>query len=117
MDDWLLIGFFDYSSAMSQKAGILRHEETLNPKLYTLETNPNPFNQTIDIRFKLKVEGQIKLAMYDITGREIAVLAEGYYLAGAHQVVWNASMVVSGMYFARLTAGDLTLTQKILLVK
>ena len=79
--------------------------------------SPNPFNPATVVSFELRDADFIKLAVFDITGRETARLAEGSYSAGEHKVEWEASAAPSGIYFARLTAGDLKMTRKILLVK
>ncbi len=79
--------------------------------------NPNPFNPTTALSFKLQTASEIILAIYDVSGREMEHLIEGYYPSGTHQVVWDASSMASGVYFARLEAGDMVQTQKLLLVK
>ncbi len=78
---------------------------------------PNPFNASTALSFKLQTAGYIKLAVYDISGREIALLAEGLFPAGTHQAEWDASGMGSGVYFAKLTADNTVHTQKLLLVK
>ena len=78
---------------------------------------PNPFNPSTVISFELRDAGLVKLAVYDIKGREVSRLADGFYPAGTHQAVWDASAVASGVYFARLEAGDLVQTRKMLLIK
>jgi len=57
------------------------------------------------------------LAVYDISGREVKVLAEGFYPAGTHLVEWDAAGLPSGVYFARLQVGGEARTTKMLLVK
>ncbi len=78
---------------------------------------PNPFNASTALSFKLQAASNIKLAIYDIAGRKVALLAEGYYPAGTHQAVWDASKVASGVYFARLEGGGLEKTRKLLLLR
>ena len=97
----------------------VKDKKTQNsPDGFKLQQNyPNPFNQKTDIRYQLQAASQIKLAVFDIAGREAAVLAEGLYPAGTHQIVWDASEMSNGVYFARLKAGSVTETRKMLLVK
>lgn len=78
---------------------------------------PNPFNQTTDIRYQLQAASNIKLAVYDVSGREAAVLAQGFYPAGERRAVFDAAGLSSGVYFARLYAGGSQYTQKLLLMK
>ncbi len=82
-----------------------------------LNSSPNPFNASTALSFKLQAASNVTLAVYDISGREVAVLAQGFYPAGAHQAEWEASKMASGVYFARLRAEGVCLTRKILLVK
>ncbi len=82
-----------------------------------LSVSPNPFNSSTAISFELQAASNVKLAVYDVSGREVEILAEGFYPAGAHQAVWEASGMASGVYFARLRAGSEVKTVKLLLVK
>ncbi len=82
-----------------------------------LSVSPNPFNASTALSFKLQAASNIKLAVYDIAGREVAVLAQGFYPAGAHRMVWDAYNASSGIYFVKLTAGKSVQTQKLLLLK
>ncbi len=86
-------------------------------QITNLAAAPNPFNASTALSFKLQAASNAKLAVYDVSGREVGVLAEGLYPAGVHQTVWDASSMASGVYFARLSAGDMTQTRKMLLVK
>ncbi len=88
------------------------------PAAYALEpVYPNPFNPTAVISFELRAASEIKLAVYDIAGREIEVLGAGCWGLGKYSVVWDASSQSSGVYFVRLETKDFTQTQKMLLVK
>ncbi len=85
---------------------------------FSLSQNyPNPFNASTVASFELRDASDVKLIVYDISGREIARLVDGWLPAGAHQAVWDASGAASGVYFARLSAGDAHLTEKLLLIK
>ena len=84
-------------------------------KLYN--PSPNPFNPVTVIGFEMRVAGFVKLMVYDIQGREVAKLVEGYKGAGNHEVIFDGSELSSGIYFARLEAGGYVKTQKMLLVK
>ncbi len=78
---------------------------------------PNPFNPTTTISFTLPQAGKTHLSVFDITGREVAVLANGWYNSGVHKVAFNGSGLASGIYFYKLTADDFSATRKMVLVR
>ena len=83
---------------------------------------PNPFNPETEIRFTLAVAGSVRLAVFDVTGRRIAVLAEGVRAAGAHHVAWQGRddagrAVPSGSYYVRLETTTGSDTRKVMLLK
>ena len=88
------------------------------PKDYALDQNyPNPFNPVTTIKFALPKSSPVKLVIYDITGREVAVLVNGSLPAGYHSVQWDARNVPSGMYIYRITAGSFTQTKRMMVIK
>lgn len=88
------------------------------PSEFSLGQNyPNPFNPSTGISFNLPEVSNVTLAVFDVTGREVARLAQGSYSAGTHQVTWNAQDMASGIYFYRLEASNFTATRKMVLVK
>ncbi len=78
---------------------------------------PNPFNPQTSLTFSLPEAGKVSLVVYDLQGREVARLVEGWVEAGVHQSVFDASNLSSGVYFARMHAADFTQIQKLLLLK
>jgi photosystem II stability/assembly factor-like uncharacterized protein len=78
---------------------------------------PNPFNPTTSVKFTIATRSFATLKVYDIAGREIATLFEGNAEPGEHQASWNAANAPSGVYFARLTAGGVSESRKMILVK
>jgi hypothetical protein len=79
---------------------------------------PNPFNPTTTIDFSLAEKSKVLLKVYDILGREAALLLNGEFAAGKmHQVKFDASRLPSGMYFYRLEAGKNLLVRKLVLIK
>ncbi|MEX0685343.1 MAG: T9SS type A sorting domain-containing protein [Balneolales bacterium] len=89
----------------------------LPAKLKLTKNYPNPFNPITKIRYELPEAGVVRLAVYDLLGREVAVLASGSREAGIHQVSWDARAAASGMYIYRLEAYGRTLTGKMTLIK
>jgi hypothetical protein len=88
------------------------------PSEYCLHQNyPNPFNPTTSIVFDLPTESKVHLAVYNLLGEEVAVLAEGTYDAGSYKVDFNAKGLPTGLYFCKLTANNFTQTNKLILVE
>lgn len=88
------------------------------PKGFTLEQNyPNPFNPSTKIRFSIPSRGFVKLAVYDISGREVGVLNSGEMNAGIYVADVDASRLSSGVYFYRLSTEKFSDTKKMIIVK
>lgn len=84
---------------------------------FNMAISPNPFNPITNISYNLLEAGNISLIIYNVAGREVAKLADGFYASGEHSITFNASALSSGIYFAKLSAGNFQQTQKILLIK
>ncbi len=78
---------------------------------------PNPFNPSTQVSFSLPADEYVRLSAYDVGGREVAMIFEGAQSVGEHSYTWNASNLPSGVYYIRLQAGHLTISQKAILVK
>jgi hypothetical protein len=88
------------------------------PDKYELMQNyPNPFNPSTKISFAIPKEGNVKLIVYDINGKETVLLVNGRMNAGTHQITWNASGISSGVYFYKIETSDFTDVKKMILVK
>lgn len=98
-------------------------EELSVPDGYSLRQNyPNPFNPATSILYSVPVDGDLKLAVYDVLGRELRVLVNEYRYAGDVIVEWdgrdgNGKEVPTGVYFYRLVAGHVQQTKKMLIVR
>ncbi len=93
-------------------------EEILIPSAFTIQQNyPNPFNPTTTIRYDLPEAGYVSMTIYNISGRKVAELVDGWHEAGYHDVVFDASECVSGIYFCHIEAGELSAVRKIVLIK
>ena len=87
-----------------------------------LRSRPNPLDARATISFTLARPGHVRLAVYDVAGREIAVLADGPKLAGDHEALWDRScsdgrMAGAGVYFGRLVTTDESRTIKLVVGK
>ena len=88
------------------------------PNQFMLEQNyPNPFNPTTKIDYQLPAVNHVNLTVFDVLGREIAVLVNETQQAGKHEIEWNAADYPSGVYFYKLTSGSYSKTKKMMLVK
>jgi hypothetical protein len=89
----------------------------LYPSSFNLSAFPNPFNPSTTLSFTLPQTGSVRLAVYDILGREVKLLQEGIVEAGEYAVTFDGSDLSSGIYFARLESTGMVKTQKLLLLK
>jgi hypothetical protein len=93
-------------------------EQSGPPSAYSLEQNyPNPFNPNTVIGYQLSVASQADLRVYDMLGREVAVLVNGVQPAGFHSVTFGATGLASGVYLYRLRAGEYVGTRKLVLLR
>lgn len=87
-------------------------DESGLPDDFALQQNyPNPFNPSTEIGYQLAVTSEVRLAVYDLTGRLVRMLIAGEQPAGRHQMVWDGKdalgqRVASGVYLYRLVAKD-----------
>lgn len=85
---------------------------------FQLEQNyPNPFNPTTMIAFQLAKSANTTLTVYDVLGHEIDVMVNETLSAGIHRFNFDATALHSGVYFYRLTSGNMSLTRKMMLIK
>ena len=93
-------------------------QEANIPTGFALDQNyPNPFNPSTMISFSLPHSAYASLKVFDMLGREVATLVNGFTAAGSHEVQFNATNLASGVYLYKLTSGDFTQTMKMMLVK
>ena len=81
------------------------------------DSYPNPFNPTTSINYGLQNDGRVEIMIYDASGRLVEELVNQNQTAGYHSITWNASSQASGMYFAKMVAGEVIQTQKLVLLK
>ena len=112
-------GFFVHLDDVSV-AGPTSVEQTdaTIPERFGLSQNyPNPFNPTTTMEFRLPKSSHTTLKIHNALGEEVATLVDGQLSPGTFKTEWDAGDMASGMYFARLTAGQYTETRKLMLVK
>ncbi len=92
-------------------------ESKVVSEYYLGQNYPNPFNPKTSIRFELPKPTPVKLIVYDLLGKEVAVIVNQELKQGVHVVDWDASAYSSGVYFYSLEAGDYIETRKMILLK
>ncbi len=99
-------------SAFDEQGG----EEGL-PESITLSNYPNPFNPTTNVEYALPAAQRVYVAVYNMIGQEVAVLADGFAEAGVHSIRFDASGLSSGMYIYQIRTQSSVITQKMTLIK
>jgi hypothetical protein len=105
-----------YGGGDSVQVGIV-NSPSLPGEFILLRNYPNPFNAQTTIEYFLPEPRNLRLAVYDLLGREILILFDGFRAAGVHKAYLDASYLSSGVYFYRLRAGSAVVTRKMILLK
>jgi hypothetical protein len=98
------------------------HEEP-TPRHFSLsDGSPNPFRSTTSIAYSIPERTHVRLALYDILGREVRTLLSGVQEAGYHSVLWDGrsddhQVVPSGVYFCRVEAGPISAISRCVLMR
>jgi hypothetical protein len=92
-------------------------ERPIATEVALFPTFPNPFNAATTITYSLPRAGQVSLRVFDLLGREVAVLKDGFSAAGTYRIMFDGSALASGIYFARLDAGRFSETKKLVVMK
>jgi len=111
-------GLFEYSWIVT---GIGNQNGNLPDRFLLKQNYPNPFNPSTKISYQLSSNSNVKLTVYDVKGREIAVLVNEKQSAGNYEINFDSqkpgSQFSSGVYFYRLTAGEFSEVKTMMLVK
>jgi hypothetical protein len=78
---------------------------------------PNPFNASTVLTYDVIGDSRVTLTIYDIFGKVVTTLYDGFQSPGQHHVTWDASGIASGIYFCQLSASGFNLVQKLVLMK
>ena len=111
---------YDAAMALAKTTGVLGPDDHAvgAPRSFELRQNfPNPFNPSTTIQFTLHEPGHVRLAVYDVLGREIRVLVDECLEQGLHAVRWDAVRVAAGVYFSRLESGSGMQVKKMVVLK
>ena len=98
--------------------GLSREGSFSQPKTYGIsEAYPNPFNPVTSFEYTLEKDGIVQVAVYDVNGRMVSELVNGYQSAGTYPVVWDANELSSGVYMLNMITSDYSIVQKVMLIK
>jgi hypothetical protein len=112
----ILKGIDAYMQDTTAVTSVIASKST--PSYFMLEQNfPNPFNPSTIIRYQLLKQSYITLKVYDVLGREVAVLVNEEQSSGSHSAIFNAASLGSGIYFYRLTSGSNAETKKMQFIR
>lgn len=125
IDKNLVSGIYEYRLIQVDFDGNSTADHTLSsqveigiPNEFALSQNyPNPFNPTTKIDFQIPIEVMTRLVVYDISGREVAILVNEIMTPGYYTYTLNGSFLSSGVYFYRLVSGNSVITKRAVLVK
>jgi photosystem II stability/assembly factor-like uncharacterized protein len=97
---------------------LVQESNEQHPKLFALFQNyPNSFNPSTRVNYALPEDGFVSLKVFDVLGREVAMLVQEYRQAGTHQVHFDASGLSSGTYIYRIAVGRFLATKKMMVIR
>jgi len=100
-----------------QTVDVSNPQPSLPQEMMLTQNFPNPFNPQTALEFSLPRQGEVSLRIFDLLGREIETLHEGFLPAGSHRRTWDATAMPSGTYVARLSGHNATVSRKFVLIK
>jgi len=113
----------DWNWANSKRVVVRNPNAVINisgevPGSYSLSQNyPNPFNPATKIRFNLPKNSEVKLSVFDMSGKEVSVIINSALNAGEYEADWNPTGFSSGIYFYTLKTADFSETKKMIFLK
>lgn len=108
--NWVCLNFeYDYIDAVD--------ENELIPVEYSLSAYPNPFNPVTTLSFGIEKAGNVRLDIFNVAGQRVRTLGDAVYAAGYHTITFDARDLPSGIYFAKINAGNFVKTEKLVMMK
>ncbi len=123
VDAGVTVGTYTYRLKQIDFSGKFEYTHEVNvdvtsPIEYALEQNhPNPFNPSTMIKYSIAEDGFVKLAVYNLTGEEVALLVNSQQKAGRYEIDFNASNIASGVYIYRMESSNFITSKKLMLMK
>jgi hypothetical protein len=111
-------GTWNHAADFPVTATTLTSVVTDVPQAFSLEQNyPNPFNPTTNIDYSIAKSARVTLNVYTMAGTLVATLVNATLPAGTYRAQFDGSVLATGVYIYRLTAGDIVLSKKLVLLK
>ena len=108
------MGAYNWSGSSS----VGKEDNNLIPLVSQLDQNyPNPFNASTMIQFALPKEGRVSMKIFNVLGKNIATLIDGFQNAGYHKVTFDMNSFSSGIYYYQMRVGSFIETKKMILIK
>ena len=110
----------DFSPLIAAPGSELARQLKVNnevPTNYSINNYPNPFNPTTTINYQLPENGFVTVKVYDLLGKEIALLVNENKQAGYHSVTFDASRLTSGVYIYTIIVNNFIQSRKMMLLK
>ncbi len=95
----------------------VENRDSVSPKFTLRQNYPNPFNPVTTLGYSLPQAQRVSLKVYDLAGREIAVLVNGLQTAGEYSLMFDGGNLPSGVFFYKLTTGAFTAIKKMVLIR
>jgi hypothetical protein len=92
-------------------------DNTVPLKFGLLQNSPNPFNSSTTIHFEIPQACNVRIAVFNIQGRLMTILVNGFHNPGRYQMHWNANESASGIYYAQIQAGSYSQIIKMALIR
>jgi len=105
----------DITLLITDFVGITQNQ--IPAKFFLYQNYPNPFNPKTTIRFDIAKQGDVKISVFDITGKLVDIITNEKYDAGSHMLEFNGENFPSGVYFYKLETEGYIQTKKMMLIK
>jgi len=97
--------------------GISQISSIVPDKFNVYNNYPNPFNPATKIKFDIAKSENVRVAIFDVTGKEVARLVEQRLNPGTYELIWDAKNSPSGIYFMRFESNEFNVTKRLSLLK
>ena len=119
LDDWITLA---KPTPGAPNSTLIIHPGPVPSAVVLQDNYPNPFNPETNLIFGLPVDQRVRIQVFDTRGRLVTTLVDEYMDGGFHPVKWNGTdargrAAASGVYFARMESGGVTLTNSMTLVR